>query len=161
MRLDLPKEVNVDPVRFGRPLPRSLQSSRVARKARESLLPGTSGTLSLLARMGSGKRGVASFGDPGAIPGLRHRRPSRPFHAFFGLCHVCVPVSLSLFPSWTLFLSPSPTSTSAPFPQPPSAGDQDASAIQASAEAAERLRGRGGDGSQEAGLVVIFGYLAV
>ena len=43
--LDLPKEGNGDPVRFGRPPPRPLRSSRVARKALETLLSGTSGTL--------------------------------------------------------------------------------------------------------------------
>lgn len=42
--LHLPKEGSGDPERLGRPPPRSLRSSRLARKACESPLPGASGT---------------------------------------------------------------------------------------------------------------------
>ena len=147
-------------MRFARPLPRSLKSSRVARKACESLLPGTSGTLasgSNRERETRHRKLLRSGGDS------RTSTPSAvaSFHAFFGLCRVCTAASLSLFLSWTLLLSLSSPSPSVPFPQPPPAGDQEAAAIQAWATAARRLRGRGGDCSQEAGLVVIFGYLAV
>lgn len=105
---------------------------------------------------GSGKRGARSFWGPGAIPGPRRRRPSRssrPSHALFGLCGVCVLCSGSLSVLDSVSLS-APTST--PVPSPISTRGRPGAAA-----AAGRLRGRGGGSSQEAGLVVIFGYLAV
>lgn len=121
-------------------------------KARESLLLGTSGTPTSGSNGERETRRRKLWGPgPGAILELRCHRPSRPFHAFFGLCRVCIPVLLSLLVSDSVSLS-------APHlhrcTTPPPAGDREVAA-------AERLRGRGGGGGQEAGLVVIFGYLAV
>lgn len=109
---------------------------------------------------GAGNQASQASGIRGRFPdfdAIGRRILPRLFRSLSCLCR-SVPKSFSVLDSASLSVLPlsrctlSPTST---------AGDQEAAAIQAWAAAARRLRGRGGDCSQEAGLVVIFGYLAV
>lgn len=141
-----------------RPLPRSLKSSG-GTKACESLLPGPA-ALDFWLEWGAGNQASQASEIRGRFPdfdaigvALSTRLSRSPSCLYRSVSEsFCLGLCFSLCPS------PSP---SVPFPQPPPAGDLEAAAIRAWAAAARRLRGRGGDCSQEAGLVVIFSYPAV